>query len=80
MSKAERLLKLVDAIEDGERHTSDGLANLLQVTPRTIYRDIQHLRLQGWRILGGAGFGYLCSGRSVGKGYHNNATAPEARP
>lgn len=79
LRKSERLLKLVRAIEDGGRHTSDSLASLLQVTPRTIYRDIKFLRLQGWRIPGGAGFGYTFAGRARVKGYHNNQTASEAR-
>ncbi|WP_157803350.1 HTH domain-containing protein [Brucella pituitosa] len=80
MRKIERLLKLVCAIEDGDRHTSDSLAALLQVTPRTIYRDIKFLRVQGWRIPGGAGFGYTFAGRPRINGYSNNQTATEVRP
>ncbi|MDR6431283.1 HTH domain-containing protein [Brucella pseudogrignonensis] len=79
LRKCERLLKLVGAIEDGGRHTSDDLAELLQVTPRTIYRDIKFLRLQGWRIPGGAGFGYTFAGRPRAQDYRNNSTASEAR-
>lgn len=80
LRKGERLLKLVGAIEDGGRHTSERLAELLQVTPRTIYRDIKFLRLQGWRIPGGAGFGYTFAGRPRTNCYQNNQTTSEARP
>lgn len=79
MSKTERLLKLIRAIEDGRRHTSDSLAELLNVTPRTIYRDIKVLRQQGWRIPGGAGVGYVFMGRAKVQGFHVPTEQPEAR-
>lgn len=79
MNRTERLLKLIRAIEDGRRHTSDSLAALLQVTPRTIYRDIAFLRRQGWSIPGGAGFGYVFNGRAKVKGYRAPIRQPEAR-
>jgi len=79
MSRTDRLLKLIRAIEDGRPHTSDSLATLLNVTPRTIYRDIKVLRQQGWRIPGGAGVGYVFMGRAKGQGYHAPIRQPEAR-
>lgn len=79
MAKTDRLLKLIRTIEDGRRHTSDGLAELLQVTPRTIYRDIAYLRRQGWRIPGEAGVGYIFLGRAKVQGYRPPIRQPEAR-
>ncbi|MEL4069571.1 HTH domain-containing protein [Ochrobactrum sp. GPK 3] len=79
MRRVERLLQLVRTIEDGQRHTSDSLAALFNVAPRTIYRDIKVLRQQGWRIPGGAGVGYVFMGRAKVKGYRIPIRQPEAR-
>lgn len=79
MHRTERLSKLIAAIEDGRRHTSDSLAVLLQVTPRTIYRDIADLRRQGWRIPGEAGVGYVFRGRANVANYRAPIRQPEAR-
>jgi predicted DNA-binding transcriptional regulator YafY len=60
MSRAERLLSLVQALRRRRRPVSgQELANELEVSLRTIYRDIQALVAQGAPIEGEAGIGYV---------------------
>ena len=60
MTKAERLLKILTLLK-GRRQaiTAAALAEQLQVSERTIYRDIEALSLSGAHIEGEAGVGYV---------------------
>lgn len=59
MRKSERLLQLLVLLRGRRRaSTANELANRLQVSERTIYRDIQSLQLSGVDIAGEAGVGY----------------------
>ena len=60
MRKAERLFQLITLLR-GRRLaiTANRLAEMLEVSDRTIYRDIQALILSGVPIEGEAGVGYL---------------------
>ena len=57
--RATRLLRLLDALR-GRRQPVRGahLAQRLEVSLRTVYRDIEALRAQGAQIAGNAGVGY----------------------
>jgi predicted DNA-binding transcriptional regulator YafY len=60
MSRAERLLALVQALRRRRRPVSgQDLADELSVSLRTIYRDIRALQAQGAPIDGEAGVGYV---------------------
>ena len=63
MQKAERLLQLIDLL-NGRRTaiTAEQLAEQLNVSVRTLYRDIQSLQVSGIPIEGEAGVGYLIRG------------------
>jgi len=59
MRKSERLLQLLVLLRGRRRaSTANELANRLQASERTIYRDIQSLQLSGVDIVGEAGVGY----------------------
>ncbi len=60
MSRSTRLLNLLQALR-GRRHpvTAAQLARALEVSERTIYRDVADLMAQGAPISGEAGFGYM---------------------
>lgn len=60
MKKSERLLQLLVLLRSKRRaSTASELASRMQVSERTIYRDIQSLQLSGVDIIGEAGVGYL---------------------
>lgn len=60
MKKSERLLQLIVLLRGKRRaSTAAELAEKMQVSERTIYRDIQSLILSGLDIVGEAGIGYL---------------------
>ncbi len=59
MRRAERLFRLVDELRTRHVTRADDLARTLEVSPRTIYRDIAHLQASGLPIDGEAGVGYL---------------------
>jgi len=60
MSRAERLLALLQALRRRRRPVSAAaLAEELDASPRTIYRDVATLRAQGAAIEGEAGIGYV---------------------
>ena len=60
MHKSERLFQLVNILKSRRfAITANELANKLQVSQRTIYRDIQHLQSSGVPVEGEAGTGYL---------------------
>lgn len=59
MTRTHRLFQLMQALRDHPPPaTASNLAQALEVTPRTIYRDIDALRSLGAVIDGAAGFGY----------------------
>jgi predicted DNA-binding transcriptional regulator YafY len=60
MSRSARLLSLLQALR-GRRHpvTAARLAQMFEVSERTIYRDVADLVTQGAPISGEAGFGYM---------------------
>ncbi|MBV7393740.1 helix-turn-helix transcriptional regulator [Mameliella sediminis] len=59
MRRADRLFQIVQALRGGRRTTAAQLADRLEVSQRTIYRDIADLQSTGVPIDGEAGFGYV---------------------
>jgi predicted DNA-binding transcriptional regulator YafY len=59
MRRAERLFRLVRELRGRPVARAEDLARALEVSPRTIYRDIAHLQGSGLPIEGEAGVGYL---------------------
>lgn len=59
MRRADRLFQILQYLRGGRLTTAAQLAEKLEVTPRTIYRDIAHLIGSGVPIEGEAGVGYL---------------------
>ncbi len=58
MRRADRLFQIVQILRRGRVVTAHRLADELEVSERTIYRDIQDLSLSGVPVLGEAGVGY----------------------
>lgn len=59
MRRAERLFRLVALMRAADVSRADDLAHALEVSVRTIYRDIAHLQASGLPIEGEAGIGYI---------------------
>jgi len=60
MTKAERLLQLTLLLRSRRTAiTAEAIAELMQVSPRTVYRDVQSLIMAGVPVTGEAGVGYL---------------------
>ncbi|MEO1637854.1 MAG: YafY family protein [Pseudomonadota bacterium] len=59
MRRADRLFQILQYLRGGRLITAAQLAEKLEVTPRTIYRDVAHLIGSGVPIEGEAGVGYL---------------------
>lgn len=59
MRRADRLFQIVQILRGGRLVTAAQLAERLEVTPRTIYRDVADLIGSGVPIDGEAGLGYL---------------------
>jgi len=59
MRRAERLFRLVALMRENKLIRAEDLATVLEVSTRTIYRDIAHLQASGLPIEGEAGLGYL---------------------
>jgi predicted DNA-binding transcriptional regulator YafY len=59
MRRAERLFRLVNEMRTRSVSRAEDLAAQLEVSTRTIYRDIAHLQGSGLPIEGEAGVGYL---------------------
>lgn len=55
--RAARLETLSARLSDGEMHAIDALAALLQVSQRTLFRDLALLREQGWELESSSGKG-----------------------
>ena len=64
MRRADRLFQIVQTIRGRRLTTAAYLAQRLEVSERTIYRDVADLQLQGVPINGEAGVGYR-----LGKGF-----------
>jgi predicted DNA-binding transcriptional regulator YafY len=58
MRRADRLFRIVQMLRSGRLKTARALAERLQVSDRTIYRDVRDLQLAGQPIEGEAGVGY----------------------
>ncbi len=58
MRRADRLFEIVQLIRGRRLSTAEWLANRLEVSVRTVYRDIADLQAQGVPIEGEAGVGY----------------------
>ncbi len=61
MRRADRLFSLTQLLRPGHVTTARELAEQLQVSERTVYRDIRDLSLSGVPIAGEAGVGYTVS-------------------
>ncbi|MDP1667508.1 helix-turn-helix transcriptional regulator [Phaeovulum sp.] len=59
MRRADRLFQIVQLLRGGRLTTAKSLAERLEVSPRTIYRDVADLIGSGVPIDGEAGVGYL---------------------
>ncbi|SFI36422.1 helix-turn-helix transcriptional regulator [Jannaschia pohangensis] len=59
MRRADRLFRLVQTLRDGKLWTAARLAEAMEVSERTVYRDIADLMASGVPIEGAAGVGYL---------------------
>lgn len=59
MRRADRLFQLIQHLRYDRAVTAQTLAEKLEVSERTIYRDIQDLSLSGVPIAGEAGVGYI---------------------
>lgn len=59
MRRADRLFRLLDRLRSGKLTTARTLAQAMEVSERTIYRDIAHLQGAGVPIEGEAGMGYM---------------------
>ena len=59
MRRADRLFRIVQFLRVGRLTTARRLAEKLQVSERTIYRDVRDLQLSGMPIEGEPGIGYL---------------------
>lgn len=62
MRRADRLFQIVQALRGGRMLTARDLAQRLEVSERTIYRDMRDLMATGVPIEGEAGFGYVLRG------------------
>ena len=58
MRRAERLFQIVQLVRGRRLSTADFLAQRLEVSARTVYRDVADLQSQGVPIEGEAGVGY----------------------
>lgn len=61
MRRADRLFEIVQHLRGGRLLTAQGLADRLEVSKRTIYRDLVDLQANGVPIEGEAGVGYVLS-------------------
>jgi len=60
MTKAERLFELALLLRSRRTAiTAEAIAERMQVSPRTVYRDIQSLSMAGVPVIGESGVGYL---------------------
>ena len=62
MRRADRLFQIVQFLRGGRLVRAADLAERLEVSERTIYRDMAHLQSTGAPIGGEAGVGYVMHG------------------
>jgi predicted DNA-binding transcriptional regulator YafY len=62
MRRADRLIALVDRLKRRRLTRAEDLAEALEVSVRTVYRDIAALQAHGLAIEGQAGVGYMVRG------------------
>ncbi|MEP2532853.1 HTH domain-containing protein [Shimia sp.] len=58
MKRADRLYALIEILKDGRLHRAEDLADRMQVSMRTIYRDMDTLAVSGIPVEGERGQGY----------------------
>lgn len=58
MRRADRLFQIVQILRSRRLTTAQQLADELQVSPRTVYRDVADLSVSGVPVMGEAGVGY----------------------
>ncbi|MEM6941360.1 MAG: HTH domain-containing protein [Pseudomonadota bacterium] len=58
MRRSDRLHRLITILRDGKLHRAEGLARALEVSVRTIYRDMERLMASGLPLQGTRGAGY----------------------
>lgn len=58
MKRADRLYALMQRLKDGKLHTAEAMAQDLEVSVRTIYRDMETLAASGVPVEGERGAGY----------------------
>ncbi|MEM1077011.1 MAG: YafY family protein [Pseudomonadota bacterium] len=58
MRRSERLAEIVEILRDGRLHRAQDIAEMLEVSPRTIYRDLDTLIATGIPVEGARGLGY----------------------
>ncbi len=58
MRRADRLFDIIAILRDGQRHRAQEIANRLNVSVRTIYRDMDTLMASGVPVEGERGVGY----------------------
>ena len=59
MRRTDRLFDLILLLRDGRLHRAEDLARRLEVSVRTIYRDMETLQLSGVPVEGERGMGYM---------------------
>ncbi|WP_158968424.1 helix-turn-helix transcriptional regulator [Chachezhania sediminis] len=62
MTRPDRLLRILDILRDGQRHRAGDMALALDVSERTIYRDMDRLMAAGVPVEGTRGAGYRATG------------------
>ncbi|PSL20407.1 helix-turn-helix transcriptional regulator [Shimia abyssi] len=58
MKRADRLYALIEILKDGRLHRAEDMAKRLEVSMRTIYRDMETLAASGIPVEGERGHGY----------------------
>ena len=59
MRRTDRLFDILQILRDGKLHTAQGIADALEVSVRTIYRDMETLQASGVPVEGERGVGYM---------------------
>ncbi len=62
MRRTDRLFEIVQILRDGRLHRAEDIAARLEVSVRTIYRDMDTLRASGVPVEGERGVGYMTTG------------------
>lgn len=65
MGRKDRLFNLLGILRDGQLHTARDMARRLDVSERTIYRDMDRLQASGVPVEGERGVGYRATGAST---------------